>query len=286
MCGRQPHDSLQLGVEPGIHLGTVQSKTGFINLDLQNAMTGKTNEGVKEPTRIGEDLFNSAKRTYIDKLASGSHHTLALTKDGKIFAWGDPESGKIGRMLNTRNKNQQALRIEKVAAKNAKDIFCGNHHSFYINKKGQVFGWGLNNHGQLGIGHKDNTSIPTLVRKLEGQNVQMIAGGEHHTIAVTADGKVYCWGRNDEGQCGLGDLYGQHKRKRALEMQEKMLKEEEERILKEQQQPVVLEEQLMAQEEEKKLEAEVKKPAKKKKDGGYHVEKEEDLIGIGYFTEP
>lgn len=30
-------------------------------------------------------------------------------------------------------------------------------------------------------------------------NTQMIAGGEHHTIAVTAEGKVYCWGRNDEG---------------------------------------------------------------------------------------
>lgn len=62
------------------------------------------------------------------------------------------------------------MRIEKIHAKNAKDIFCGNHHSFYINTDGQVYGWGLNNHGQLGIGHKDNTSIPTLVKKLDGLN--------------------------------------------------------------------------------------------------------------------
>ena len=68
-------------------------------------MTGRTNEGVKEPTRIGEELFNAQKKCYIEKLASGAHHTLALTKDGKIYAWGDPESGKIGRMLKTRNKN-------------------------------------------------------------------------------------------------------------------------------------------------------------------------------------
>jgi len=34
-----------------------------------------------------------------------------------------------------------------------------------------------------------------------------IAGGEHHTIAVTEEGKVYCWGRDDEGQAGLGDLF-------------------------------------------------------------------------------
>jgi regulator of chromosome condensation len=98
--------------------------------------------------------------------------------------------------------------MEKIHGKNVKDVFCGNHHSFYINKNGQVFGWGLNNHGQLGIGHKENVSIPEHVRKLDGQNVTMMAGGEHHTIAVTIEGKVYCWGRNDEAQCGLGDLYG------------------------------------------------------------------------------
>ncbi len=58
--------------------------------------------------------------------------------------------------------------IEKVAAKDAQDIWAGNHHSFYINSKHQVFGWGLNNHGQLGIGHKENTSLPALVKNLQG----------------------------------------------------------------------------------------------------------------------
>ena len=71
-----------------------------------------------------------------------------------------------------------------------------------------MFGWGLNNHGQLGVGHKLNISTPEHLVVLDGQNVTMIAGGEHHSIAVTAEGKVYCWGRNDEGQCGRGDLYG------------------------------------------------------------------------------
>jgi alpha-tubulin suppressor-like RCC1 family protein len=68
-------------------------------------MTGKTVDGVRVPTRIGEDLFNNSNKCYIQRVASGAHHTLALTKDGKIYGWGDPESGKIGRMLNTRNKN-------------------------------------------------------------------------------------------------------------------------------------------------------------------------------------
>jgi len=189
-------------------------------------MSGKFHEGVRVPTRIGSTLFNEKSKERLRKVASGAHHTLALTQEGKIYAWGDPESGKLGRVLNTRNKDHQALMIERVGAKNAVDVFAGNHHSFYINKKGEVLAWGLNNHGQLGVGHKENLAMPTVVKGLEG--VVMMAGGEHHSIAVTAEGKVYCWGRNDEGQCGRGDLYGQYKRRKAQEEYEIMMKKMEE----------------------------------------------------------
>ena len=81
------------------------------------------------------------------KVASGSHHTLILTECGKVYGCGDPESGKVGRVLNTRKKEGDPMRIEKIGAKKAVDIFCGNHHSFYINNKHEVFAWGLNNHG-------------------------------------------------------------------------------------------------------------------------------------------
>jgi alpha-tubulin suppressor-like RCC1 family protein len=69
-------------------------------------MSGKFHEGVRVPTRIGETLFNEKNKIRLRKVASGAHHTLALTTEGKIYAWGDPESGKIGRMLNTRNKDK------------------------------------------------------------------------------------------------------------------------------------------------------------------------------------
>jgi alpha-tubulin suppressor-like RCC1 family protein len=59
----------------------------------------------------------------------------------------------------------------------------------------------LNNHGQLGVGHKENIAMPELVTVISGPDhkVIMMAGGEHHSIAVTHEGKVFCWGRNDEG---------------------------------------------------------------------------------------
>lgn len=116
------------------------------------------------------------------------------------------------------------MQIEAVGAKNAIDVYCGNNASFYQNKKGQLFAWGLNNHGQLGIGNKENTCTPTLIRELQNEQVIAVDGGEHHTIALTQDGKVYCWGRNDEGQGGLGDLFGDYRRKKAQEEYEELMK--------------------------------------------------------------
>ena len=130
------------------------------------------------------------------------------------------------------------MTIEKISAKKVKDIFCGNHHSFLINDKDHVFSWGLNNHGQLGIGNKFNTSVPTRVRELDpspgdGDFVVMVDGGEHHSIALTRLGAVYTWGRNDEGQVGLGDIYGDYRKKKAREEMERMEQEEQERQQKE-----------------------------------------------------
>lgn len=132
-------------------------------------------------------------------------------------------------MLNTRNKDHQALKIEKLSAKNAIDIFCGNHHSFYLNDKHQLFAWGLNNWGQLGIANKFNTSIPTKVTDLvpyQGDYVVEVAGGEHHSIARTKDGVIYCWGRNDEGQVGCGDTYGEWRKQKKIEVEKKLADEQ------------------------------------------------------------
>mmetsp|Transcript_4439 Transcript_4439/g.6551 ORF Transcript_4439/g.6551 Transcript_4439/m.6551 type:complete len:289 (-) Transcript_4439:953-1819(-) len=196
-----PATDVSAGDSHTIAYNTEQNKIFYWGC-YRNATSGKTSTKVHKPVQIGTELFDASTKTRVKKVASGSHHTLALTACGKVFGWGDADSGKIGRMLNTRNKDHQALKMEKVAAKNAVDIFCGNNHSFYLNEKHHVFAWGMNNHGQLGIGNKFNTSNPTRVKELDphqGDYIVEIAGGEHHTIARTLWGAVYCWGRNDEG---------------------------------------------------------------------------------------
>ena len=90
-----------------------------------------------------------------------------MSTDGKVYSWGDYTAGQIGRTISKRSKESLAMKIEGIGAKNAVDIFCGNYHSFYINNKRQVFAFGMNNHGQLGLGHKENRSVPTRIKDLD-----------------------------------------------------------------------------------------------------------------------
>ncbi|KAF1516348.1 E3 ISG15--protein ligase HERC5, partial [Eudyptes sclateri] len=71
---------------------------------------------------------------------------------------------------------------------------------------GELFTWGQNAHGQLGVGSQ-TTLIPQpqLVERLKGISLAQIAAGGAHSAAVSLSGAVYSWGKNDFGQLGLGD---------------------------------------------------------------------------------
>ncbi|NWU76690.1 HERC5 ligase, partial [Onychorhynchus coronatus] len=73
-------------------------------------------------------------------------------------------------------------------------------------KGGELFAWGQNTHGQLGVGSQ-TTFIPQaqLVKRLKGIPLAQIAAGGAHSTTVSLSGAVYSWGKNKFGQLGLGD---------------------------------------------------------------------------------
>lgn len=74
---------------------------------------------------------------------------------------------------------------------------------------GELFTWGQNTHGQLGVGSQTTTiPQPELVERLKGIPLAQIAAGGAHSAAVSLSGAVYSWGKNDFGQLGLGDTEG------------------------------------------------------------------------------
>lgn len=68
-----------------------------------------------------------------------------------------------------------------------------------------LFMFGRADDGQLGLGDTSDRFIPTAVEHLRRENVISVACGSGHTLALTRHGKIYGWGRNDDGRIGCGD---------------------------------------------------------------------------------
>ena len=67
----------------------------------------------------------------------------------------------------------------------------------------QVFAWGSNASGQLGLEDTVNRAEPTLVAALWAMPVAALAAGDAHSVALTTNGFVFAWGCNTRGQLGL-----------------------------------------------------------------------------------
>lgn len=139
---------------------------------------------------------------------------LVLTTHGNVYAWGASEQGQLGRKVGERHKINGTV-PEKVGLRKVVTIGAGAYHSFAVDDKGDVYGWGLNTMGQTGTGYvepgqSDIVQTPEKVESLskaalKGDYVVEIAGGTHHTLFRTEAGKVYGVGRCDAGQLGLSE---------------------------------------------------------------------------------
>ncbi|KAJ1889778.1 hypothetical protein LPJ66_007851 [Kickxella alabastrina] len=164
--------------------------------------------GFSEETEIqGTPAVINDFREPIVNLCAGVDHALALSASGKVYAWGYGQQGQLGRLIMERRR-MHGLTPERIRLQDVHQIGCGSYHSFAITKDGSVYAWGLNNFHQLGLASADggNAEIvhePTRVAALKGANIIKIVGGEHHTIALTAEGRLFSFGRSDSHQTGL-----------------------------------------------------------------------------------
>ena len=70
-----------------------------------------------------------------------------------------------------------------------------------VTASGDVYAWGLNDYGQLGLGKaaSKNQTTPAKVEALSGIGVTQLSCGEYHTLALTAEGEVYSCGFGGSG---------------------------------------------------------------------------------------
>ncbi|MFZ5948284.1 MAG: T9SS type A sorting domain-containing protein [Stygiobacter sp.] len=143
------------------------------------------------------------------QVAAGSNHTLALTSDGLVYAWGNNDSGQLGDGTNTLSTN--AVPVSTLGVLKDKKIIkiaAGSKHSIALASDGTVYTWGDNWRGALGTGNYFNSKVPVAVSTtgaLNGKKIIQISAGSGHSIALASDGKIYTWGDNSYGQLGNGN---------------------------------------------------------------------------------
>ena len=109
--------------------GTTNDSTTPVAVDMRGALSGKT----------------------VTAIAAGSYHTLVLTSDGKVFAWGYNGWGQLGDGTTTHRTTAVAVDMSgALLGKTVTAIAGGGGHTVALTSDGKVFAWGQNTYGQLG----------------------------------------------------------------------------------------------------------------------------------------
>lgn len=145
-------------------------------------------------------------------LGSGDSHSLCVTDEGFVYAWGDGDFGKLGNGSCTGS--QLPIQIDGLPM--VSRIFSGSQFSVALTFDGHIFTWGKRHGGRLGHsttdygqnskivaamksveGPTEYCHIPKKICALDGKQIIDVAVGSAHCLAVTNLGELYGWGRND-----------------------------------------------------------------------------------------
>ncbi|EDV39502.1 uncharacterized protein Dana_GF24453, isoform A [Drosophila ananassae] len=141
------------------------------------------------------------------QIACGSRHSMALSEWGQVLSWGDNDCGQLGQATD-QDIVQLPKIVRQLVSKTVVQIACGNNHSLALTSCGELYSWGSNIYGQLGVNtpkEVTHSNQPVRLTTLLGIPVAAIACGGNHSFIISKSSAVFGWGRNNCGQLGLND---------------------------------------------------------------------------------
>jgi hypothetical protein len=116
----------------------------------------------------------------ISAIAAGQAHSLALTPNGQMFAWGSNYSGQLGNGSTTNSSSPVVVLLPMGTV--VTTISGGGSHSLAITSTGQLLAWGANSNGQLGISTFTDSTTPVVVTAIPA--AVAISAGACSTLAI------------------------------------------------------------------------------------------------------
>lgn len=161
-------------------------------------------------------LPQQVKRVAVAGSNLGSFTGYALLDDGTVISWGANDEGQLGNGAPRANvalgtyPKPSATPQPVTGLSDIIDIEAGDKHAIALRKDGTVWAWGWRQNGVLGDGETPpKGSLRLLAAAAPIQvpglaDVVRIASGPLHNLALLRDGRVMAWGKNGNGEIGVG----------------------------------------------------------------------------------
>lgn len=141
----------------------------------------------------------------VRSIAAGGDHTCAIDRDWQTRCWGSGSYGMHGNDDDSPGDVFGAATTVPVDAIGFHELSLGAYHTCAVGFAGEVWCFGRNNAGQLGISPAGVASLLLSPATVPGSTSSVkVATGEHFTCSLLANGDVRCWGKNLSGQLGHG----------------------------------------------------------------------------------
>jgi len=178
------------------------------NIEVANAPNVR---GRKIP-KTGYELIKFARVNlpHNEKVVSvrcGCNHTMCLTENGEVFTWGYGKDGSLGHGNGDNVDLPKEVEYFKKNNIKIEKIECGDYFSLCLSSDGQLYSFGQNSFGQLGLGQitqQLKVNVPTQI-SFGNKLIKYIFAGEDHAAFITSEGEGYIWGYGVDGRLGNGN---------------------------------------------------------------------------------
>ena len=186
------------------------SATPGAQLAADNTAATLPQTGASFRVRVGVE--NKEDLMLAKHIIGGFGYVCAVALDGRVYCWGSNSNGKIGSGNTSSALVPSAVKISgALVGKVIKQIepSSAGNHSCVIASDDKAYCWGHNGFGQLGNNNTVNSLTPVAVDTagvLASKTIKQIASGGISSCVIASEDKAYCWGSNNFGQLGNGNL--------------------------------------------------------------------------------
>lgn len=177
---------------------------------------GDGQEGIDRdrPVQVWDPTFGGYLEDVV-AIAAGYDHSLAMTADGAIYAWGSNAHDQLGQGPGSgMDLSMVPVRVKDAAGTGflggVRSLYANSYTSYALATDGTVWSWGNNDEGEIGDGTIAQRPLPVKVKTPDGTgvlgNVKEISSGSYHALTTLTNGTPLAWGYNLDGQIGDGDL--------------------------------------------------------------------------------